>query len=256
MEYPMIKAYVRFRFRLLATVLVGIALASAGTETRADIDGIDRLSQAQFKPFARDLVSALSYKSITPAEPLGITGFDLGVGLTVIETDSDLPWGIALGSEKSYLAVPRISLQKGLPFDFDVGGFYATVPGTGVQFFGAEVKYALVEGNAALPAIAIRAAATKLTGVEQLDLDTRSLELTVSKGLLNLTPYAGIGKVWGDIRPSNSALQGLVRLSAESPDMVRVFAGLNFSIFLGSIALEVEKTGDNLGASTKIGIRF
>jgi hypothetical protein len=25
---------------------------------------------------------------------------------------------------------------------------------------------------------------------------------------------------------------------------------------LGGIALEVEKTGDNLGASTKIGIRF
>jgi hypothetical protein len=252
----MIKGYGRYRFRLLATVLAGAALASAGTETRADIDGIDQLSQSQFKPFARDLVSALSYKSITPAEPLGITGFDLGVGLTVIETDSDLPWGIALGSEKSYLTVPRVSLQKGLPFDIDVGGFYATVPGTGVQFFGAEVKYALVEGNAALPAIAVRAAATTLTGVDQLDLDTRSVEMTVSKGLLNFTPYAGIGKIWGDVTPSNSAASGVTRLSDESPDMVRIFAGFNFSIFLGSIALEVEKTGDNLGASTKIGIRF
>jgi hypothetical protein len=256
MEHPMFKGYGRFRFRSFAIVLAGVALAGAGTKTRADIDGIDQLSQAQFKPFARDLVSALSYKSITPAEPLGITGFDLGVGLTVIETDSDLPWGIALGSEKSYLTVPRVSMQKGLPFDFDVGGFYATVPGTGIQFFGAEVKYALVEGNTALPAIAVRAAVTKLTGVEQLDLDTRSLELTVSKGLLNFTPYAGIGKVWGDVSPSNSATRGATRLSDESPDMVRIFAGFNFSIFLGSIALEVEKTGDNLGASTKIGIRF
>jgi len=38
--------------------------------------------------------------------------------------------------------------------------------------------------------------------------------------------------------------------------MVRVFAGLNFSIFLSNLAIEVEKTGDNLGASTKIGICF
>jgi hypothetical protein len=38
--------------------------------------------------------------------------------------------------------------------------------------------------------------------------------------------------------------------------MVRVFAGLNFSIFLGSLAIEVEKTGDNLGVSTKVGVRF
>jgi len=236
--------------------LAAFAFAGTPLESWAEIDDIGSLSQAQFKPFSRDLVSALSYKSITPAEPLGITGFDVGVGVSVMQTDTDLPWGIALGTEKSYLTVPRISLQKGLPFDVDVGGFYATIPGTGIQFFGAEVKYALVEGNVALPAIAIRAATTKLTGLEQLDLDTRSLELTVSKGLLNFTPYAGMGKVWGEVTPQKSALSGIAPLSKESPDMVRVFAGLNFSVFLGSLAIEVEKTGDNLGASTKIGIRF
>jgi hypothetical protein len=241
-------------FAMLASIT--LLLAGASSESRADIDDINSLTQAQFKPFARDLVSALSYKAISPTEPLGITGFDVGLGLSVIETNTDLPWGIALGSEKSYLTVPRISLQKGLPFGIDVGGLYATIPGTGIQFFGAEVKYALVEGNVALPAIAIRAAATQLAGLEQLDLETRTVELTISKGLLNFTPYAGVGKIWGDVTPENSALKGLVKLSPESPDMVRVFAGLNFSIFLGSLAIEVEKTGDNFGASTKVGIRF
>jgi hypothetical protein len=241
-------------FAMLASIT--LLLAGASSESRADIDDIDSLTQAQFKPFARDLVSALSYKAISPTEPLGITGFDVGLGLSVIETNTDLPWGIALGSEKSYLTVPRISLQKGLPFGIDVGGLYATIPGTGIQFFGAEVKYALVEGNVALPAIAIRAAAIQLAGLEQLDLETRTVELTISKGLLNFTPYAGVGKIWGDVTPENSALKGLVKLSPESPDMVRVFAGLNFSIFLGSLAIEVEKTGDNFGASTKVGIRF
>jgi len=242
------------RYALLT--LAALALAGTPLGVRAEVDDVGSLTQTQFKPFARDLVSALSYKAITPAEPLGITGFDIGIGLSVIQTDTDLPWSIALGSETSYLTVPRISLQKGLPFGIDVGGLYATVPGTGIQFFGAEVKYALVEGSVALPAIAVRATTTKLTGIDQLDLDTRSLELTVSKGLLNFTPYGGVGKVWGDVTPENSALKGIIPLKKESPDMMRVFAGLNFSIFLGSVALEVEKTGDNLGVSTKVGIRF
>lgn len=235
---------------------LGLLAALVPLEARAGINDLDALTQTQFKPFARDLVSALSYKAISPAEPLGVTGFDLGISLSVVETDTSLPWGIALGSEKSYLTVPRISLQKGLPFNVDVGGFYAAVPGTGIQFFGAEVKYAIVEGSLALPAIAVRAATTKLSGVDQLDLDTRSLELTLSKGLLNFTPYAGVGKVWGDVTPDNSAVQGALRLKQESPDMVRVFAGLNFNIFLGNLVIEVDKTGGNLGASTKIGIRF
>lgn len=31
---------------------------------------------------------------------------------------------------------------------------------------------------------------------------------------------------------------------------------LTFSMFLGSLTREVDKTGDNLGASTQVGIRF
>lgn len=222
----------------------------------AGLDDIDALSPSQFNTLAKDLVAALSHKSLTPAEPLGITGFDIGIGLSVVQTDSDLPWSITTGNDKSYLTIPRVSLHKGLPFDIDVGGFYATVPGTGIQFFGGEVKYALIEGNAALPAVAVRGAATRLSGIEQLDLETRSLELVISKGLANFTPYAGVGKVWGDVTPKGSALTGALRLTEQSPQLERAFVGVNFAVFLGSIALEVEKTGENLGASAKIGIRF
>lgn len=38
--------------------------------------------------------------------------------------------------------------------------------------------------------------------------------------------------------------------------MSRYFAGVNFSIFLGNVALELDKTGDNFAGSAKIGIRF
>lgn len=249
------KVISRFSVRLAGAAIV-LGAMFAPVVARAGIDDVASLTQAQFKPLAHDLVSALSYKAVTPAEPLGISGFDIGIGLSVVQTSKDLPWSIALGSEKSLLTVPRISLQKGLPFDFDIGGFYASVPGTGIQFFGGELKYAIVDGGAVLPAVAVRAATTKLAGVDQLDLDTRSLEITVSKGFLNFTPYAGAGKVWGDVTPDNAAASGLTRLKQESPDMVRVYAGVNFSIFLGSLTLEVDRTGDNLGASARIGLRF
>jgi hypothetical protein len=38
--------------------------------------------------------------------------------------------------------------------------------------------------------------------------------------------------------------------------MTRVFAGVTFSVFLGGVTLELEKTGESFGASAKIGIRF
>lgn len=178
-----------------ATLWTVMALGMIPATAFAGIDDVEKLSQTQFKTLATDLVSALSNKSLTPAEPLGITGFDLSVGLSVVQTDSDLPWSITTGSNQSYLAIPRVAIHKGLPLAVDVGGFYATVPGTGIQFFGAEIKYALLEGNFALPAVAVRGAATRLSGLEPLDLDTRSVELLVSKGLANFTPYAGVGRV-------------------------------------------------------------
>jgi len=236
--------------------LGALALATMPTAALAGLDDIDALSPAQFKTLSADLVAALSHKSLTPAEPLGITGFDLGVGMSVMQTDSDLPWSITTGDEQSYLTIPRISIHKGLPFDIDFGGFYATIPGTGIHFFGGEIKYALLEGNIALPAVALRGAATRLSGIEQLDLDTRSVELVISKGLANLTPYGGVGRVWGNVTPAGSALAGPLRLEKESPQMTRVFAGVTFSVFLGGVTLELEKTGENFGASAKIGIRF
>lgn len=243
-------------FRLLRGSLAGLALATIPSTALAGLDRIDALSPAQFKTLSADLVAALSHKSLTPAEPLGITGFDLGVGMSVMQTDSDLPWSITTGDKQSYLTIPRISIHKGLPLDIDVGGFYATAPGTGIHFFGGEIKYALIDGNAVLPAVALRGAITRLSGIEQLDLDTRSVELVISKGLANLTPYAGIGRVWGDVTPAGSALAGPRPLNEESPEMTRFFGGVNFSVFLGSVALELEKTGENFGASAKIGIRF
>lgn len=232
----------------LALIVCTSALARAD-----DIDAIDRLTPKQFEAFAGDLVAALSYKSSAPAEPLGVLGFDLGLGVSLVRLEHAESWGVATGSTSEYLPIPKVSLSKGLPFDVDLGAFVAAVPGSNILVYGGQVQYALIAGNSVLPALALRGGVTRLSGVEQLDLDTRSVELVLSKGLLAFTPYAGIGRVWGDVTPNSAAAATLQSLS---PTQNRVFAGLQFGLVIGSLSLEVDKTGDALGASTKLGLRF
>ena len=235
---------------ILAVALMSVAAVSVRAD---DIDAIDQLSPSQFESFANDLVAALSYKSSAPAEPLGTLGFDLGLGLSFVRLENAESWGVATGSNTEYLPIPKVSLSKGLPFDVDLGAFVAAVPGSNILVYGGQVQYALMAGNPVLPAVAVRGGVTRLSGVEQLALETRSVELVVSKGLFAFTPYAGIGRVWGDVTPNSATTAALQSLS---PTQDRVFAGLQFGLVIGSLSFEVDKTGDALGASTKIGLRF
>lgn len=239
-----------------ASVLLLFALSVAAPAARAgDIDNLAGLTQAQFKDLAGDLTGALAYKALAPAEPLGVVGFDIGVGLSLTETRSGSVWRIASGSGTDYLPVPRLMVQKGLPLGFDVGAFYTAVPGSDVKAMGAELKYALLEGGSATPAVAVRGAVSRMSGVDDLKADTKSIEVVVSKGLLNLTPYAGIGQVWGSVTPSSRSVTGLP-LRKESPTLTRVHAGLGFSVLLVSFTVEVESMGGQTGASTRFGLRW
>jgi len=235
---------------ILAVALIAVAAVSVRAD---DIDAIDRLSPSQFESFANDLVAALSYKSSAPAEPLGTLGFDLGLGVSFVRLENAESWGVATGSTTEYLPIPKVLISKGLPFDVDLGAFVAAVPGSNILVYGGQVQYALMAGNPVLPAVAVRGGVTRLSGVEQLALETRSVELVVSKGLFAFTPYAGIGRVWGDVTPNSATA---VALQSLSPTQDRVFAGLQFGLVIGSLSFEVDKTGDALGASTKIGLRF
>ena len=219
----------------------------------ADITTLNALAQAQFKTLSEDLGSALSYKPVTPAEPLGITGFD--VGLVVTATDvgrSTANLKAATNGQESIstLIVPKLHIAKGLPLNIDVAAFVSKVPTTNISLFGGELRYAILAGSVATPAVAIRGAMTKLTGVDQLSLDTKSLDISISKGFLMFTPYAGVGKVWVNSNPNAGSLR------EESFTQNKVFIGGNMNLGLMNFALEGDKTGDAKSASLKIGFRF
>ncbi len=220
----------------------------------ADIDNLQGLAQSQFKDFSKDLTAALSYKAIAPATPLGVTGFDVGVALSGTRMQNSSLWQTATGHDLNILPVPKIYLSKGLPYGIDIGGFYTKVPGSNIKLYGAEIKYAILEGSAITPAVAVRGTYTKLAGVNQLDFDTQGLELLVSKGFAGLTPYGGVGMVHGSASAHN--LPAGFTLNSESSNQAKLFAGLNWNILLGNLALEYDRTGKNDTLSAKLGLRW
>jgi hypothetical protein len=213
--------------------------------------------QANFRLLSEDFGSALSYKSVMPAEPLGITGFDIGVEVTstdVSKSGAVLKQATNGGVDVTRLYVPKLHVAKGLPLGFDVAASFASVPSTNIKLFGAELRYAIIGGGVALPAVAVRAAMSSMTGVDQLAFSTKSLDISISKGFLMLTPYAGLGQVWVTSTPQGTASAS--GLTQESFTQNKVFAGANLNLGLVNFALEGDTTGGTSSYSFKFGFRW
>ena len=217
-----------------------------------NLDSVVNLGQSQFRDFSEDLGAALSYKAVAPAEPLGITGFDIGVEATSTKLENPEAFDIACGGcGDENIVIPKLHAHKGLPASFDVGLMLASVPNSNIKLTGAELRYAFMEGGVATPAVALRATYSKLGGVDQLDLDTRGLELTISKGFAMATPYAGIGQNWVSSRPDSST-----GLKDEDFTQDKLYAGVNLNLGLMNLAFETDRTGGAASYSAKLGFRF
>src|SRR5260221_4263520 len=219
----------------------------------ADINQIQTLTQDDFHKLSQDLGAALSYKPLTPTAPLGITGFDLGLAVTATSIKNSDVLQKAGAGDHSTLPVPSLRVHKGLPFGVDFGAMACAVPGTNVRLYGAEVRYAIVSGGAATPAVGIRGSYTKLAGVDQLDFDTKGLDLSISQGFLMFTPYAGIGKVWVASAPKDIPTSIPTK---ESLSLNKVFVGINMNFGLTNLAFEGDRTGEATSYGAKLGFRF
>jgi hypothetical protein len=232
-----------------AASLTASVLFSAPVIAANNIDQLQNLNQAEFTALSKDMLAATSYKAVAPGAPLGLIGFDLGAELSVTKLNNSTVWRKA-GANISSLAMPKIHLHKGLPMNFDIGAFLAATPDSDMKIIGVEARYAILAGGIAEPAVSVRAAATRLSGVDQLAQDTRSVELTISKGFLVFTPYAGLGHVWSNATPHAGNLQKV------APSANKVFAGLNTNLGLVNIAGEFDRTGDSNTFSAKVGFRW
>lgn len=236
-------------------LVLAAALGIAQPAMAANVDLTKLLGasqQANFRNLSEDLGSALSYKAISPAESMGITGFDVGLELTSTKLAKSAPlWKNLTGTDMSNLYVPKLHITKGLPLDIDIGAFASTIPTTGISLFGGELKYAVLPGSVALPAVAIRGSMTKLTGIKQLALDTKSLDVSISKGFAMFTPYAGIGQVWVTSTPDAA-----LGLTEEKFKHFKSFVGANLNFGLTNFAAEFDETGSAKSLNFKLGFRF
>jgi len=240
----------RLRHGFVAAVL---AAASLPVVAAGDITTIGNLNQSQFHGLTQDLGAALSYKPLTPAEPLGLFGFDAGVAVTDTKIKNSDAFKAAGAGDISDIAVPSLRFNMGLPFGFDVGAMVGTVPGTNVRLYGGEVRWAFIKGSTTMPAVALRGSYTQLAGVDQLDFNTKGVDLSISKGFAMFTPYGGIGKVWVTSTPKNIPT---ATPTEESLSLNKYFVGLNMNFVLVNIALEADKTGDDTSYGLKLGFRF
>jgi hypothetical protein len=227
----------------IASVLTLSNKASAG-----DLTNFNALNQTEFLSISKDLAAATSTKVIEPAAPLGITGFDVNASTSMTKIHDGAAWAKVSGDSTTNLLQTKLSVTKGLSSRLDLGGFVSKVPSTNVSIAGLHVKYALLEGNAISPAIAVRGSHSRIGGVSGMELNNTGMDLLISKGFVGFTPYAGVGSVY-----SSASATGK---SNEHFTQSKSFVGVSWNVLLVNLSAEYDRTGQTSSMSLKAGVRF
>jgi len=191
-----------------------------------------------FHNFSKQAGLAISYIPMGTAEPLGITGFDVGGEITLASIDSNQAFWTEVtrnNTPPNYLPLAKIHADKGLPLGIDVGVVYSQVPNSNISLIGGDIKWAFLRGNLVMPALAVRASYTDLLGVSHLGMSTFGVDLSISKGFGFITPYAGIGEVWIQSRPENAP-----GLSAQQINLTKGFVGVKIALFIVNFVGEAD----------------
>jgi hypothetical protein len=228
---------------LLCGVIAATLALAASPVLAANISFFNPISQGDFKSLSKEAGAAIGYRNMAPAEPLDITGFDIGIEVSAVSIAKNSNyWNSAFNNDApSYLFIPKIRARKGLPFGIDVGAMYSYVPDTNIKLYGAELSKAILEGSIDTPAVGVRATYTRLAGVNDLDLQTYGIDATVSKGFIIVTPYAGAGVMMINSEAKGNLQRLAPTLAKENIAIPRFFGGLKITpIPLLGITVEAE----------------
>lgn len=222
---------------LLISIFVLFSQTRAFADTNIVLPG--GYGQADFRSLSKEVGLAIAVIPMEPAAPMGIFGFDIGIEASVVSIHNNDPfWSqvITNGSAPSSLIIPKLHINKGLPANIDIGLVYSSVPNSNISLIGGDLKFAILEGSVATPAVALRGSFSKLNGVPDLTLSSATVDLSISKGIGPVTPYAGVEEVFIQSTASNAALN----LTAESIQSVKGFIGAKFSLVILNIVGQVD----------------
>lgn len=234
--------------KFMLTILIMYAASGTAWAGGYDftLDGYRNLAQSvvqgEFSNLSREAGLGLNIIPMTPASPGGLAGFDIGLEVTAIHINNRaIYWIYALRGENppEYFLIPKVRVQKGFPMGLDAGIMYSYVPNSNIQLLGAEIKWAFLKGEGVMPAIAVRAAYSKLLGVPVLDFQTERFDFSLGKKLLIFNPYVGGGVVLTQSTPLLPS--GFpITISEETPADAVGFLGLRISLAVVKLVLEAD----------------
>lgn len=230
------------------TLTIAASMALSAQANAADLTSFNALSQTEFLALSKDLAASTSTKAMERAAPLGISGFDVSGSVALTNTQAGGAWSKVSGDSMDQLTQTKLSVSKGLSGGWDVGGFVSKVSSTNVSATGVHVKYALLEGNAITPAIALRGSHSRMGGVSGMTLNNTGLDVLISKGFVGFTPYVGLGTVYSMAKATGK--------SDESFSQAKSFVGVSWNILLVNLSAEYDRTGKNSSVGFKAGARF
>lgn len=233
----------------LALCVMAAAAVSAHAQSvnAVPIDG-----SAVFQSLGQYTGAMASYRAQLPSEAQGLTSFDLGFSLTESSLQHTEHYAVGTQGLRKTTRWASLNAHKGLPMGWGLGAFIrqgtdSQAKPNGIDLRGVDLRYALLEGGTATPALALRASVTELKGIQGYRLKTQGMDLSISKGFTLFTPYAGFGVV---------RAKGQAGELSDSVTLNKIFLGIGTNLLLINLNLEYDKTGDVPYYSLKAGWRF
>ena len=156
-----------------------------------DQDGeavLDReLLGQSYRQLVMELGTMVANKPVTPADTVGMYGFDVDISTQFVLTEAidrkgePSPWTRAHRDERSaaYHVLPTVSVRKGLPLSTEVGASMGWIGGSSTGTFGGFVRAALFEGYRPLPDISFKLGYAGYVGSDQIDCSALDLSVTL-----------------------------------------------------------------------------
>ena len=216
------------------------------------------LTQDQFHKFTREAAQVLTFKLMSPAEPLGAKKFQVGIDYSSTPIDdADPAWNNTFShpDEDHYLGdqitMPKLFARMGVSNRVDVGFYFTQNPNANYGFMGGEVKYALFMESEKPVAMALRTTYATLLGVEDLNFHLLGLDLSASKRIGRLAPYVGIGANLGRAMETTSK----VNLHNETVLTPRGIVGTQLSLSFFTVTAEMDVAAVST-FSLRMGFKF
>jgi hypothetical protein len=282
------------------------AIWQAAGASAADAAVLAADARTRFARLTGSLALSLSSALLEPAATVGHSGFafDLEsayttVGREVVGTTAFAPAGAAFPRDAwptrittpSALLVPSFHVRKAFPFSLELGGRILYLSQSSYVAAQVQAKWAIQEGYARIPDVAVLVAHTIFLGQKDLNLSTTEFSLLTSKrfgvsSVMSVTPYLALRYLlvrassdpigYAPDVPTPAPPATVVADAGEFPWLARTFyrttLGLRMTAFATSLAAEATWFGggtykasgsyaayslqSSLGGAFKLGFEF